>query len=118
VRIPKRINTALDWVGDHLMAPLRALWQQLAIVAALLGVVALIATRGPSAGLTGLACLVCVLAGGWWPLMRVKALQVRNDALEREIGRLEHQNRALADRLETDQVLTTKMWTIPQDGGR
>lgn len=117
IRIPKPVNAVLDWVGDRVVSPLRSHWQQAAIITALLAVVTLIVVQGPSAGLVALGFMVCVIAGAWIPQAQVQRLREENAELEREKGRLAHANRVLADQVETDQVLTEKLWVIPHDGG-
>ncbi|MES9536123.1 hypothetical protein [Actinomadura sp. NPDC000600] len=112
MRIPKRVNTVLDWVEEHLLA--------LAVVVALV-VVALVATLAPPAvGLPVAGFVLGAAAGGLLVHVRLSRRIARarsdNDNLLRENGALRHRNTVLASGVITREAQETQaLVAIPED---
>jgi hypothetical protein len=112
VRIPKRVNTVLDWVEQHLLA--------LAVVFALV-VVALVATLAPPAvGLPIAGFVLGAAAGGLLVHVRMsrRVARARSDIdnLLRENGALRHRNTVLASGVITREAQETQaLVAIPED---
>ncbi|GAA4388372.1 hypothetical protein GCM10023088_61640 [Actinomadura verrucosospora] len=112
MRIPKRVNTVLDWVEEHLLA--------LAVVVALV-VVALVATLAPSAvGLPVAGFVLGAAAGGLVVHLRMsrRVARARSDIdnLLRENGALRHRNTVLASGVITRGAQETQaLVSIPED---
>ncbi|GGQ46593.1 hypothetical protein BKA00_004108 [Actinomadura coerulea] len=112
MRIPKRVNTVLDWVEEHLLA--------LAVVVALV-VVALVATLAPPAvGLPVAGFVLGAAAGGLVVHLRMsrRVARARSDIdnLLRENGALRHRNTVLASGVITRGAQETQaLVSIPED---
>lgn len=112
MRIPKRVNTVLDWVEQHLLA--------LAVVFALV-VVALVATLAPPAvGLPVAGFVLGAAAGGLLVHVRMsrRVARARSDIdnLLRENGALRHRNTVLASGVITREAQETQaLVAIPED---
>ncbi|NYD49931.1 hypothetical protein BJY14_005914 [Actinomadura luteofluorescens] len=112
MRIPKRVNTVLDWVEQHLLA--------FAVVVALV-VVALVSTLAPPAvGLPVAGFVLGAAAGGLVVHLRLSRRIARarsdNDNLLRENGALRHRNTVLASGVITREAQETQaLVAIPED---
>lgn len=112
MRIPKRVNTVLDWVEQHLLA--------LTVVVALV-VVALVATLAPPAvGLPVAGFVLGAAAGGLLVHVRMsrRVARARSDIdnLLRENGALRHRNTVLASGVITREAQETQaLVAIPED---
>ncbi|MEV0661005.1 hypothetical protein ACIBI3_10415 [Actinomadura luteofluorescens] len=112
MRIPKRVNTVLDWVEQHLLA--------FAVVVALV-VVALVSTLAPPAvGLPVAGFVLGAAAGGLVVHLRMSRRIARarsdNDNLLRENGALRHRNTVLASGVITREAQETQaLVAIPED---
>ncbi|MFA1551050.1 hypothetical protein [Actinomadura chokoriensis] len=112
MRIPKRVNTVLDWVEQHFVA--------LAVVVALV-VVALVATLAPVAvGFPVAGFVLGTAAGGFLVHVRLSRRIARAradvDNLLRENGALRHRNTVLASGVITrESVETQALVSIPGD---
>ncbi|GAA4317331.1 hypothetical protein GCM10023178_27980 [Actinomadura luteofluorescens] len=112
MRIPKRVNTVLDWVEQHLLA--------FAVVVALV-VVALVSTLAPPAvGLPVVGFVLGAAAGGLVVHLRLSRRIARarsdNDNLLRENGALRHRNTVLASGVITREAQETQaLVAIPED---
>ncbi|QKW38571.1 hypothetical protein HUT06_34925 [Actinomadura sp. NAK00032] len=112
MRIPKRVNTVLDWMEEHFVA--------LAVVVALVAV-ALVATLAPPAvGLPVAGFILGAAAGGFLVHVRLsrRIARARSDVdnLLRENGMLRHRNNVLASGVITrESVETQALVSIPED---
>ena len=112
MRIPKRVNTVLDWVEQHYLA--------LGVVVALV-VVALVATLAPSSvGVPMAALLLGIAVGGFTVHLRssrrVARARAEVDNLLRENGALRHRNTVLASGVITREAQETQaLVSIPED---
>ncbi|NDU71307.1 hypothetical protein GWI34_01535 [Actinomadura sp. DSM 109109] len=112
MRIPKRVNTVLDWVEQHLLA--------LTVVSALV-VVALVATLAPAAvGIPVAGFVLGAAAGGLLVHVRMsrRVARARSDIdnLLRENGALRHRNTVLASGVITREAQETQaLVAIPED---
>ncbi|TDC51800.1 hypothetical protein E1281_19885 [Actinomadura sp. KC345] len=112
MRIPKRVNTVLDWMEQHYLA--------LGVVVALV-VVALVAMLAPSSvGLPLAAFLLGAAAGGFTVHVRssrrVARARAESDNLLRENGALRHRNTVLASGVITREAQETQaLVSIPED---
>ncbi|MFI0404573.1 hypothetical protein [Actinomadura sp. 3N508] len=112
MRIPKRVNTVLDWIEEHYLA--------LGVVVALIAV-ALVATLAPpSAGLPVAAFILGLASGGFLVHVRAsrRVARVRMDVdnLLRENGALRHRNTVLASGVITREAQETQaLMSIPED---
>ncbi|MFG2016284.1 hypothetical protein [Actinomadura geliboluensis] len=112
MRIPKRVNTVLDWMEEHFVA--------LAVVVALVAV-ALVATLAPTAvGLPVSGFILGAAAGGFLVHVRLsrRIARARSDVdnLLRENGMLRHRNNVLASGVITrESVETQALVSIPED---
>ncbi|MFI0479191.1 hypothetical protein [Actinomadura sp. 9N215] len=112
MRIPKRVNTVLDWMEEHYLA--------LGAVTALIAV-ALVATLAPrSVGIPVAAFILGLAAGGFTVHVRAsrRVARVRADVdnLLRENGALRHRNTVLASGVITREAQETQaLMSIPED---
>ncbi|MGP4022299.1 hypothetical protein [Actinomadura sp. 3N407] len=112
MRIPKRVNTVLDWMEQHYPA--------LGVVVALV-VVALVATLAPSSVGVPAACFVLGVAAGGFAVhvrssRRVARSRAEVDNLLRENGALRHRNTVLASGVITREAQETQaLVSIPED---
>ncbi|WP_433463732.1 hypothetical protein [Spirillospora sp. CA-128828] len=112
MRIPKRVNTVLDWMEQHYLA--------LAVVLALV-VVALVATLAPpAAGFPAAGFVLGGAAGGLLVHVRLSRRIARAradvDNLLRENGALRHRNTVLASGVITREAQETQaLVSIPED---
>ncbi|WP_242903982.1 hypothetical protein [Actinomadura terrae] len=112
MRIPRRVNTVLDWMEKHFVA--------LAVVVALV-VVALAATLAPPlVGLPVAGFIVGLAAGGFLVHVRMSKRVARAraeiDDLLRENGALRHRNTVLASGVITREAQETQAFVaIPDD---
>lgn len=112
MRIPKRVNTVLDWMEEHYLA--------LGAVITLV-VVALVATLLPSSvGLPAAGFVLGLAAGGFTVHVRLSRRVARAraevDALLRENGALRHRNTVLASGVITREAQETQaLVSIPED---
>ncbi|TDD87224.1 hypothetical protein [Actinomadura rubrisoli] len=112
MRIPKRVNTVLDWMEKHFRA--------LAVVVTLV-VVALVASLAPPVvGLPVAGFVLGVAAGGFLVHVRMskRVGRVRADVddLLRENGALRHRNTVLASGVITREAQETQaLVAIPED---
>ncbi|MDL4775520.1 hypothetical protein [Actinomadura xylanilytica] len=112
MRIPKRVNTVLDWAEQHFGA--------LAAVAALV-IAALAATLAPPlAGLPVAGFILGLAAGGFLVHLRMakRVTRARSeiDDLLRENGALRHRNTVLASGVITREAQVTQaLLAIPED---
>ncbi|TDD73979.1 hypothetical protein E1293_30150 [Actinomadura darangshiensis] len=112
MRIPKRVNTVLDWMEQHYLA--------LGVVVALV-VVALVATLAPAAvGLPVAGFVLGGAAGGLLVHVRLSRRIARGradvDNLLRENGALRHRNTVLASGVITREAQETQaLVAIPED---
>ncbi|TDD31485.1 hypothetical protein E1287_26150 [Actinomadura sp. KC06] len=112
MRIPKRVNTVLDWIEEHYLA--------LGVVVALIAV-ALVATLAPrSVGIPVAAFILGLAAGGFTVHVRAsrRVARVRADVdnLLRENGALRHRNTVLASGVITREAQETQaLMSIPED---
>ncbi|MFI0367767.1 hypothetical protein ACH35V_07795 [Actinomadura sp. 1N219] len=112
MRIPKRVNTVLDWIEEHYLA--------LGAVVALIAV-ALVATLAPrSVGIPVSAFILGLAAGGFAVHVRAsrRVARVRADVdnLLRENGALRHRNTVLASGVITREAQETQaLMSIPED---
>jgi hypothetical protein len=112
VRIPKRVNTVLDWMEQHPVA--------LAVVVALV-VVAIVATFAPAAVGFPVAGFVLGTAAGGFVVhvrlsRRISRARADVDNLLRENGALRHRNTVLASGVITRESQETQaLVSIPED---
>ncbi|MFG2091442.1 MULTISPECIES: hypothetical protein [unclassified Spirillospora] len=112
MRIPKRVNTVLDWMEQHYPA--------LGVVVALV-VVALLATLVPSSVGVPAACFILGLAAGGLVVhvrssRRVARARAEMDNLLRENGALRHRNTVLASGVIAREAQETQaLVAIPED---
>ncbi|MFB4306506.1 hypothetical protein [Actinomadura sp. GTD37] len=112
MRIPKRVNTVLDWMEQHFVA--------LAAVVALV-VVAVVATFAPAAvGLPVAGFVLGTALGGFLVHLRLSRRIARAradvDNLLRENGALRHRNNVLASGVITRESQETQaLVSIPED---
>lgn len=112
MRIPKRVNTVLDWMEQHYPA--------LGVVVALV-LVALVATLAPSSVGIPAACFILGLAAGGFVVhvrssRRVARARAEVDNLLRENGALRHRNTVLASGVITREAQETQaLVSIPED---
>ncbi|TMQ90491.1 hypothetical protein ETD83_35210 [Actinomadura soli] len=112
MRIPKRVNTVLDWIEEHYLA--------LGVVVALIAV-ALVATLAPrSVGIPVAAFILGLAAGGFTVHVRssrrVARVRADVDNLLRENGALRHRNTVLASGVITREAQETQaLMSIPED---
>lgn len=112
MRIPKRVNTVLDWMEQHYPA--------LGVVVALV-MVALVATLTPSSVGIPAACFILGLAAGGLVVhvrssRRVARVRNEVDNLLRENGALRHRNNILASGVITRESQETQaLVSIPED---
>ncbi|WP_165964534.1 hypothetical protein [Actinomadura sp. KC216] len=112
MRIPKRVNTVLDWIEEHYLA--------LGVVVALIAV-ALVATLAPaSVGIPVAAFILGLASGGFLVHVRAsrRVARVRADVdnLLRENGALRHRNTVLASGVITREAQETQaLMSIPED---
>ncbi|TDB92594.1 hypothetical protein [Actinomadura sp. 7K534] len=112
MRIPKRVNTVLDWMEQHSLA--------LGAVTALV-VVALVALLVPSSvGIPAAFFLLGLALGGFTVHVRssrrVRRARAEVDNLLRENGALRHRNTVLASGVITREAQETQaLMSIPED---
>ncbi|GAA0593697.1 hypothetical protein [Actinomadura livida] len=112
MRIPKRVNTVLDWMEQHSVA--------LGAVTALV-VVALVALLVPSSvGIPAASFLLGLALGGFTVHVRssrrVRRARAEVDNLLRENGALRHRNTVLASGVITREAQETQaLMSIPED---
>ncbi|WUI01138.1 hypothetical protein OHR68_04765 [Spirillospora sp. NBC_00431] len=112
MRIPKRVNTVLDWMEEHHLA--------LGAVVALIAV-ALVATLAPrSVGIPVATFILGLAAGGFTVHVRssrrVARVRADVDNLLRENGALRHRNTVLASGVITREAQETQaLMSIPED---
>jgi hypothetical protein len=107
VKIPRRVNAALDWAADHSRVVLVVLPLLVASVAALW--MPALAAFAVGLGVGGVAVHVRMSA-------RVARLRAEADDLLRENGALRHQKTLIAKATVTSgSVLTQRMPSIPEE---
>ncbi|MGK5550938.1 hypothetical protein ACSNOI_04930 [Actinomadura kijaniata] len=114
MRIPKRVNTVLDWAEAHLGA--------LAIVVGLALVAAATLTLPPAVGFPIAALIVGLAVGGFVDNLRMAKRVARQraeiDDLLRQNGALRHRNTVLSSGVITRESQTTQaLLMIPEDDG-
>lgn len=112
MRIPKRVNTVLDWMEQHYPA--------LGAVVALIAVALVAALAPPSVGFPVAGFILGVAAGGFLVHVRssrrVARARAEVDGLLRENGALRHRNTVLASGVITREAQETQaLMSIPED---
>ncbi|RKS76875.1 hypothetical protein BZB76_2242 [Actinomadura pelletieri DSM 43383] len=112
MRIPKRVNTVLDWMEEHRLA--------LGVVV-LLVAIALVATLAPiSVGIPAATFILGIAVGGFTVHVRssrrIARVRAEVDNLLRENGALRHRNTVLASGVITREAQETQaLMSIPED---